>query len=218
VKRPESLRAWMRAYAAATATTASYNAILDAASPGDSDKPARTTTEVYRNTLMSLFLLDPVPGWTPYNNPLKRLAQAPKHHLADPALACRLLGVTSATLLAGEQPAGVHSGFLLGNLFESLVAMCLRVYAQPNNARVSHLRTKNGDHEVDFIIESPGGKVVAVEVKLSPDINEADVKHLKWLAGHLGTEVTNLVVITTGKHAYRRKDGIAVVPLGLLTA
>jgi uncharacterized protein len=218
VQRPASLRAWMMAYAAATATTASYNSILDAATPGDSDKPTRATTEVYRNTLASLFLLDPVPGWVPVNNPLARLAQAPKHHLADPALACRLLGVNATSLLSGEQPSDVaRSDFLLGNLFESLVALCLRVYAQPNMARVSHLRTKNGDHEVDFIVEADDLRVVAIEVKLSPDINDSDVKHLHWLAKHLGPRIADMAVITTGKHAYRRKDGIAVIPLALLT-
>ncbi len=217
VRRPASLRSWMAAYAAATATTASYNSILDAATPGDSNKPSRSTTEAYRNTLSSLFLLDPVPGWTPFNNPLARLAQAPKHHLADPALACRLLGVTAASLLSGDQPEiSAPSEFLLGNLFESLVALCLRVYAQPSMARVSHLRTKNGDHEVDFIVEAPDHRIVAMEVKLSPDINDSDVKHLQWLSNNLGTRLADMVVLTTGKYAYRRKDGVAVVPLALL--
>jgi uncharacterized protein len=218
VKRPASLRAWMTAYAAATATTTSYNSILDAATPGDTDKPARSTTEVYRNTLSSLFLLDPVPGWIPVNNPLARLAQAPKHHLADPALACRLLGVSATSLLSGDQPeVGGRSDFLLGRLFESLVALCLRVYAQPSMARVSHLRTKNGDHEVDFIVEGQDHRVVAIETKLSPDVSDSDVKHLHWLDAHLGTRIADMVVVTTGKHAYRRSDGVAVVPLALLT-
>jgi uncharacterized protein len=217
VRRPASLRAWMTAYAAATATTTSYNSILDAATPGDADKPSRSLTEVYRNTLSSLFLLDPVPGWIPAHNPLSRLGQAPKHHLADPALACRLLGVTATSLLAGDQPEIVgRSEFLLGNLFESLVALCLRVYAQPTMARVSHLRTKNGDHEVDFIVEGQDHRVVAVEVKLSPEVSDSDVKHLHWLSTHLGARLTDMVIVTTGKHAYRRHDGIAVVPLALL--
>jgi PAS domain-containing protein len=52
VRKPETLRAWLEAYAAATATTAAYNAILDAATPGESDKPAKTTTIAYRDVLM----------------------------------------------------------------------------------------------------------------------------------------------------------------------
>lgn len=65
----------------------SYNAILDAATPGESGKPANTTTMTYRDVLAQLWLLDPIPGWSPADNPLGRLAQSPKHHLADPALA-----------------------------------------------------------------------------------------------------------------------------------
>lgn len=83
IRRPQTLRAWLAAYAAATATTASYNAILTAATPGESDKPAKTTTIAYRDVLAQLWLLDPVPAWLPGAGGLGRLGQAPKHHLAD---------------------------------------------------------------------------------------------------------------------------------------
>ncbi len=62
IRRPEALLAWLRAYAAATATTTSYARILDAATPGDSDKPAKTTAITYRDVLAQLWLLDPVAG------------------------------------------------------------------------------------------------------------------------------------------------------------
>ncbi len=218
VSKPASLRAWMTAYAAATSTTASYASILDAATPGDSDKPAKTTVLQYREMLSRLFLLDPVPGWIPALNPLSRLAQAPKHHLVDPALAARLLGLSVDALVRGNDGAAsvLPDGALLGSLFESLVALCLRVYAQPASATVHHLRTQNGDHEVDFIVEGDDRRVLAVEVKLSPIIDERDLVHLKWLAKKIGSNLADSVVVTTGKHAYRRPDGIAVVPAALL--
>ncbi len=217
VAKPASLRAWLTAYAAATATTASYNAILDAATAGDSDKPAKSTTMQYREMLSRLFLTDPVPGWIPALNPLTRLAQAPKHHLADPALSARLLGVTADSLLSGRTPRAMgHDGLLLGSLFESLVALSLRSYAQLHSASVHHLRTKDGDHEVDFIIEGSDRAVVALEVKLSPHVDDHDVVHLRWLAKKLGDQLVDAAVITTGSEAYRRSDGIAVIPLALL--
>lgn len=80
-------RAWLAAYAAATATTASYNNILNAATPGDGDKPAKTTVIGYRDVLTGLWLLAPVPGWNQSRSALARLQEAPKHQLADPALA-----------------------------------------------------------------------------------------------------------------------------------
>ena len=219
VAKPASLRAWMEAYSAASATTASYNAILDAATPGDSDKPSRVTTGQYRVMLARLFLLDPVPGWVPATNALTRLAQAPKHHLVDPALAAQILGVTENSLLSAAPDRNrpqFGDGFLLGQFFESLVALSLRVYAQHNSATVSHLRTKNGDHEIDFIVQGADRRVAALEVKLSPLVEDKDVVHLKWLRQKLGPGLADAAVITTGTDAYRRNDGIAVIPASLL--
>lgn len=99
VRRPQTLRAWLAAYAAATSSTASYNQILRAAKPGQGDAPARATGAAYRDILTQLWMLDPVPGWTPSASPFARLTQAPKHHLADPALAARLLSATPSSLL-----------------------------------------------------------------------------------------------------------------------
>lgn len=217
VRRPDALMAWLTAYAAATATTTSYNRILDAATPGESDKPAKTTTMAYRDILSRLWLLDPVPGWLPGSNALGRLQQAPKHHLADPALSARLLGATASTLLDGEgRHLGPESGTLLGALFESLAVLTVRVLAQASEAEVRHLRTRNGDHEVDIVVEGPGGRVLALEVKLSSTVTDRDVRSLQWLRQRLGDRLAEAVVITTGSEAYRRRDGVAVVPLAAL--
>jgi uncharacterized protein len=218
VRRPATLRAWLTAYAAATATTASYNTILDAATPGDGDKPAKTTTIAYRDVLTQIWLLDPVPGWVPFRNQFARLAQSPKHHLADPALAARLLGASTRSLLVGDSsgPAIPRNGTVLGALFESLVALNLRVYAQATESRVYHLRTRNGDHEVDFIVERDDHRVVAFEVKLSNVVYDPDVTHLHWLHREIGDDLIDAAVIYSGYQAYRRADGIAVIPAALL--
>ena len=217
VRKPDAMTEWLRAYAAATATTASYSSLLDAATPGQSDKPARSTSIAYRDVLTQLWLLDSLPAWTPGTHPLTRLGRAPKHHLADPALAARLLGVTSASLLDGEgRPLGPQSGTLLGHLFESLVTLCVRVAAQAAEATVGHLRTRNGDHEIDVVVVRDDGKALAVEVKLGASVEDKDTAHLHWLAGQLGADLLDSVVVNTGPYAYRRPDGVAVVPLGLL--
>ncbi|MDR7280740.1 putative AAA+ superfamily ATPase [Catenuloplanes atrovinosus] len=220
VRRPAILRAWLAAYASATATTASYSAILDAATPGEVDKPAKTTTSAYRDVLTQLWLLDPVSGWLPSRSSFSRLAAAPKHHLADPALACRLLGAEVPALLDDSVAAsGVRRpGPLLGAMFESLVTLCVRVYAQAAEATVHHLRTADGRHEVDLIVQRADQRVVALEVKLAPDVSDEDVKHLHWLRDRLGPDLLDAAVITTGRDAYRRADGIAVVPAALLGA
>lgn len=217
VRKPEAMLAWLRAYAAASSTTASYSQILDAATPGQGDKPARSTSIAYRDVLTALWLLDPVPAWAPGGSALTRLGQAPKHHLADPALAARLLAMTPEALLDGKGEAlGPQAGTMLGHLFESLVTLCVRVPAQAAEAAVRHLRTRNGDHEIDLVVVSDDGRALAIEVKLANTINDQDTKHLHWLKERMGDQLLDAIVINTGPNAYRRPDGIGVVPLGLL--
>lgn len=131
-------------------------------------------------------------------------------------LAARLLGATSETLLAGELAQHPGKGPLVGSLFESLVALSVRVYAQAAEARVGHLRTFRGEREIDLIVERADGKILAIEVKLGGSINDADVKHLLWLKRELHDDVLDAVVVSTGPQAFRRPDGVAVVPLALL--
>ena len=133
IRNPDALRRWMAAYAAATATTASFEKIRNASTSGEADKPARGTVVPYRDVLSRLLILfDPVPAWQPTRRHIRELASPPKHHLADPALAARLLGATASSLLAGESsgPVMPRDGPLLGALLESLVTLSARVYAQ----------------------------------------------------------------------------------------
>ncbi|MEZ5264704.1 MAG: DUF4143 domain-containing protein [Acidimicrobiales bacterium] len=218
VRNPAALRRWLAAYAAATATVTSYERVRDAATSGEGDKPSRTATQPYRDTLEALYILDPVPAWLPTSNHIAELASAPKHHLVDPALAVTLLGLGPGALLSGDQGSVPvpRDGAFLGALFESLVALGVRVFAQAAEASVGHLRTHRGEHEIDLIVEREDGKVVAIETKLSGTVDDADVKHLRWLGSELGTDLLDAVVVTTGPYAYRRPDGIAVVPAALL--
>jgi uncharacterized protein len=218
LRNPVALRRWMTAYAAATAMVTSYETIRDAATSGRTEKPSRATTVPYRDALEALYILEPVPAWAPTRNHISELASTPKHHLVDPALAVTLLGLGPAALLSGEQGGIelIRDGTLLGNLFESLVTLSVRVFAQANGAGVGHLRVHRGEHEVDLIVERRDSRVVALEVKLSGEISSDDVKHLHWLKERLGDRVLDAAVITTGPNAYRRTDGIAVIPAALL--
>jgi len=218
VRRPETLRRWIAAYAAATATTTSFETIRDAATGGQQDKPSRSATQPWRDVLERLWILDPVPAWLPTQNYLNRLAQLPKHHLADPALAAAILGIDADALLKGVEagPRIPRSGLLLGRLFESLATLSLRVYAQAAEAQLRHLRLHGGSQEVDLIIERSDRRIIAIEVKLSRTVDEDDVRHLVWLREKIGADLLDAVVINTGPEAYRRKDGIAVIPAVLL--
>ena len=217
VRRPGALRAWLAAYAAATATNAAYSTILDAATPGKGDKPARQTATAYREHLQRIFVLDPLEAWIPTFSPLKRLTYTPKHHLVDPAIAARLVGIEEAGLLRGQgNRISAATGTWLGALFESLVTQSVRVYADAANGRVGHLRTKNGDHEIDLIVEGENRSCIAIEAKLANTVDDHDVTHLNWLHRQIGDRLVDRIVVYTGRFAYRRSDGVAAVPLALL--
>lgn len=217
VRRPTTLRAWLTAYAAATGTTADWTKIRDAARSGDTTPPAKTTTMQYVELLTALRILDPLEAWIPTNNHLRALTHAPKHFLVDPALAARLVRRNATRLLAGDVPDTIvpRDGGFLGGLFEALTVLSVRTFAQNCDARVHHLRTGGARRKIDIIVDAPDG-VIGIEVKLANAIHDTDVQHLLWLRDQLGDDCIDLVVVHTGPAAYRRPDGIAVIPLALL--
>lgn len=78
------------------------------------------------------------------------------------------------------------------------------------------MRASNGDHEVDLVVIRDDGRARAIEVKLAHTVDDSDVRHLRWLGEQLGDRLVDSIVINIGPAAYRRIDGIGVVPLGAL--
>ena len=223
IRQPETLLRWLRAYASAVSTDAGYMEILDASTGGENNKPAAKTTIAYREALENLWLLDELSPWVDGENFFAGLKMSPKHYLADPAFAVYLLGLDEKILAGGSGwPSQAERfdekyGSLLGRLFESLIHLSLNTYANVNNARLFFVKTHKGDREVDFIIQKDS-KIIACEVKFSPSAGMSDGKHLKWLINKLGKDCRDAMIITAGGVAYRRADGIAVVPAALLGA
>jgi predicted AAA+ superfamily ATPase len=106
-----------------------------------------------------------------------------------------------------------------GFLFESLCARDLRVYTQTNDGDVLHYRDKN-NLEADLIIRLRDGRWAAVEVKLGQSEIDKAASNLLALNAQIDRQKMNpasfLMVLTGGTHAYRRTDGVWVVPLGCL--
>ena len=109
----------------------------------------------------------------------------------------------------------------MGLFFETLCVRDLRVFADALDGEVYHYRDKNG-LECDAVVHLRNGKYGLVEVKLGGDklINEG-AANLLTLAGKINTEKMNepsfmMVLTGTGDFAYRRKDGVFVVPIGCL--
>jgi predicted AAA+ superfamily ATPase len=170
--------------------------------------------------LANLWLLDEVRAWQPNEGEFTRLKQTPNHFLADPALALRLLGIDEETLITGgaESRFDATYGTIVGRMFESLIALSIKTYAEVNDAHVGYLTTRSGSHEIDFIIFKDR-KVIAIEVKFSPYVENEDVKHLRWFKEEYSKNLCEAMIIYSGQELYRRpSDGVLVVPASLLTA
>ena len=96
------------------------------------------------------------------------------------------------------------------------MTLSVRSYAQAAESRTAHFRTHGREREVDLLVERDDGRVVAIEVQLSPTVSDDEVAHLHWLRGQLGSDLLDAIVVTAGRDAYRRRDCVGVVPAVLL--
>jgi predicted AAA+ superfamily ATPase len=179
---------------------------------GGADGPLKDdTVREYLAALERLMVVEDQPAWAPHLRSKHRLRTAPKRHFVDPSLAVAALGATPDRLLGDLN--------LLGLLFESLVVRDLRVYAQATDARVSQYRDSGG-LEVDAIVEAGDGRWMAFEVKLGQgQIDDAAASLTRFATridtARCGSPVLLGVIVATG-YGYRRKDGVAVIPIGAL--
>ena len=163
----------------------------------------------YLDALDRLMLTEPLPAWQPHMRSRTRLRTTPVHHFVDPSIGIAALGVGTAELLADLEAAGFH--------FESLGLRDLRVYSQALGATLSCWRDTQLNQEIDAILELPNGRWAGVEFKLGEAQADAAAESLLHMASKVDKarhgEPAALVVVTGGRFAYRRPDGILVVPI-----
>ena len=209
-KNPERVRLLLRSYARNIATCASIETIrqdVEASDTALSDK----TVATYLNALRRIFVLEDLSAWSPSIRSRTAIRTTPKRHFVDPSLATAVLRMKPQALLNDWKTFGL--------LFESLCTRDMRVYAQAIDADVLHYRDKQG-LEADMILRLRDGRWAAVEVKLGHAQIEEAARHLIRLRDRIDEERMGrgsfLMVLTGGPFAYRRDDGVWVVPLGCL--
>ena len=206
---PERVARVLRSLARYMACAIGDRPIADDAS--DSDDPiSRQTVSGYLSALRRIFVLEDLPAWAPTLRATDRVRKKPKHHFVDPSLAVAALRADPDRLVLEVDT--------LGLLFESLVIRDLRVYAQAMDASVLHYQEQR--IEADAIVECPDGRWAAFEMKLGPSQVEAGVESLlalrRRVAGNRQGEPVSLNVITGWGYAYRRPDGVNIIPLAAL--
>ena len=173
----------------------------------------------YLDALKGMYIVEEVPGWAPPARDRKRFATKPKRYLADPSLACALLGMSPAALLADWQTFGL--------VFENMAVRDLSVYARAldllDDVPVRYYRDDSGV-EADAIVQLADGRWAAFEFKVSEDKVEKGVASLERMRRKVCENPRSqtrppefMAVITgVGEYAHEVAEGIVVVPLRLL--
>ena len=209
-KDPDRMRSVMRSLARNISTMTTDKTIIGDVKANDisiTDK----TLELYLRALRKLFVLEDIKAWQPALRSKTGIRTSNKRQFVDPSIAVAALGA--------NQEAIIEDFNYFGFLFESLCTRDLRIYSEPLRGVVKHYHDNN-NLEADLIIALNNGKWAAVEVKLGSKEIEEGAEHLKKLAANIDTEKfpapSFLMVLTGGEFAYRRNDGVLVVPLGCL--
>lgn len=166
----------------------------------------------YRHILLDMDMTVEVPAFI--SDDIGSLAQSPKMLFSDSGLLIAAMGVPLARLkLNGDLYGRVIETFALNQLRSELEALGMR-------DALSHLRTHKGVHEIDAVIETADGGIVAIEVKSANRHRPGDIKHIEWLAGKVGGRLKLGLVLTTGTHISRIRsdttDRIWAAPISVL--
>lgn len=207
---PLRVRRLLHAYAQLTAHPATVSTILRRAR-GEADDdiaPSRFSAAPYLDALRRMMIVDELPAWDPKVRSRARLTATQKRLLADPSLSASLLNCSSTRLLKDIETLGFQ--------FEALVAHDLRVHAEAVGFSLYHYRERDGRLEVDLVAESIDGTWAAFEVKLGGNQEDEAAANLLRLRERVEQSPSVLAIITATAYGYQRKDGVWVLPLGLL--
>ena len=212
-KNEERVRRIMRSLArnqgSQTPTTVIANDIL----ANDSSSVNEDTVQTYIKALKKIFVIEDMPAWNPNLRSKSAIRTSDTRYYVDPSIASASLGLGPEDLLNDLNTFGL--------LFETLCVRDLRIFAESINGSVYHYRDNTG-LECDAVVHLRNGKYGLIEIKLGGDsLIEEGAKSLKKLKDCIDTTKMNkpsfLMVLTgIGKYAYKREDGVLVVPIGVL--
>lgn len=212
-KNPERVKRLMRSLARNQGTQTSNASICGDIKVNDEETLNEETVAAYVGALKKIFVVEDMPAWNPNLRSKTAIRTSDTRYFVDPSIAAAALGIGPDDLIADLNTFGL--------LFETMAVRDLRVYADALNGEVYHYRDKDG-LECDAVIHLRNGTYGLIEIKLGGDkLIEEGVNTLNALKGKIDTskmkEPSFLMVLTgTGEYAYRRHDGVYVVPISTL--
>ncbi len=209
----ERAKRLMRSYSRHQGTQTSLSVILEDVRVNESEDLSDTTISSYLSALRKIFVIEDMPAWNPNLRSKTAIRTSDTRYFVDPSIACAALGLGPADLMNDLNTFGL--------LFETMCMRDLRVYADALGGKVYHYRDKNG-LECDAVVHLRNGSYALIEVKLGgDDLIEAGAKNLKALSDKIDTTKMKapsflMILTAVGPYAYRRSDGVYVVPLSCL--
>mgnify|MGYP002581026060 FL=1 len=212
-KNPEKVRRLMRSYARNQGSQVANTVLAQDVSANDEAFISDETVASYISALQKIFVVEDMPAWNPNLRSKTAIRSSDTRYYIDPSIAAAALGIGPNDL--------VNDLKTFGFLFETLCIRDLRVFADALNGGVYHYRDKDGQ-ECDAVVHLKNGKYGLIEIKLGGDkLIEEGAGSLKAMEAKIDTEKMNapsflMVLIGIGEYAYRRQDGVYVVPIGCL--
>ena len=206
-------RALLLSYARHIGTQVKYEEIRRDMAKNELDTLSISTVYRYVNALKTIFLIEDAECWSPKLRSKTVTRTTDTRYFVDPSIAVAVKRLGAQDLINDLETTGF--------LFENLVIRDLRVYAESIDGEVYHYRDSDGD-ECDAVVHLHDGRYGLIEVKLGDGyLVDGAVKSLTRVESKLDTERMNppsfrMVIVGVGKYAYRRPDGIYVVPLSSL--
>lgn len=212
-RNPERVKNLIKSYARNIGTQASNETLKNDMINNDSFSLDTDTVLSYVNALKKIFVIEEVPAWNPNLRSKTAIRTSETRYFVDPSIAVASLGIGPNDLINDLNTFGL--------IFETLCIRDLRVYAESINGNVYHYRDSS-DLECDAVIHLRNGSYSLIEIKLGGDklIEEASNNLLKLKNKIDTTKMKNpsflMILTATGKYAYKREDGIYIVPIGCL--
>ena len=212
-KNSEKVRRLMRSYARSQGSQVPNTVLAQDVSVNDEESISENTVASYLNALRKIFVIEDMPAWNPNLRSKTAIRSSDTRYYVDPSIAVAALGIGPNDLVNDLQTFGF--------MFETLCIRDLRVFADSLDGQVYHYRDKDGQ-ECDAVIHLRNGQYGLIEIKLGGDKRiEEGAKSLKAMESKIDTDKmkapTFLMVLTgIGDYAYRRKDGVYVVPIGCM--
>jgi len=212
-RNPEQTRRLLRSYARNQGTQTPLTTLRDDMKANESKTFSEDTVSSYVKALNRIYVIEDMQAWNPNLRSKTAIRTSDNRYFIDPSIATAALGLGPTDLINDLNTFGL--------IFETLCVRDLRVFANAIDGNVYHYRDKD-KLECDAVVHLRNGSYGLIEIKLGGDsLIEEGVKNLLTLAKKIDTTKMNnpsfmMILTAVGKYAFRRKDGIYIVPIGCL--